>query len=101
MQLMQSTANALESGIRFNIDQNVSLACVTWHCYAAVSDDLRLVAAAYYGAGERVIERRPGLRNPDVARYVSRIRATYLRQLNPQAMRRKYFERGYAMKIWF
>ena len=47
--------------------------------------DLRLVAAAYY-AGERVIGRR-GLayRNPDVLAYVSRIRATYLRQVESAA----------------
>ena len=44
-------------------------------------NDLRLVAAAYY-AGEHVIGRR-GLayHNPDVVAYVSRIRATYLRQV--------------------
>src|SRR6266481_873974 len=47
--------------------------------------DLRLVAAAYY-AGEHVIGRR-GLayRNPDVVAYVSRIRATYLRQVESAA----------------
>ncbi len=81
MQLMPATAKRLRVRDRCNVDQNVSggvryLASLMRHFHG----DFRLVAAAYY-AGENIVNRR-GLayRNPDVVTYVSKIRATYLRQ---------------------
>jgi len=82
MQLMPTTAQRLRVRDRCNIDQNVSggVRYLAW-LMQLFHNDLRLVAAAYY-AGEHVIGRR-GLayRNPDVVAYVSRIRATYLHQV--------------------
>ena len=82
MQLMPLTAQRLRVRDRCNIDQNVSggVRYLAW-LMQLFHNDLRLVTAAYY-AGEHVIGRR-GLayRNPDVVAYVSRIRATYLRQV--------------------
>jgi soluble lytic murein transglycosylase-like protein len=84
MQLMPTTAQRLRVRDRCNIDQNVSggVRYLAW-LMQLFHNDLRLVAAAYY-AGEHVIGRR-GLayRNPDVVAYVSRIRATYLHQVEP------------------
>jgi len=86
MQLMPTTAQRLRVRDRCNIDQNVSggVRYLAW-LMRLFHNDLRLVAAAYY-AGGRVIGRR-GLayRNPDVVAYVSRIRATYLRQVESAA----------------
>ena len=86
MQLMPTTAQRLRVRDRCNIDQNVSggVRYLAW-LMQLFHNDLRLVAAAYY-AGEHVIGRR-GLayRNPDVVAYVSRIRATYLRQVESAA----------------
>ena len=82
MQLMPTTAKRLGVRDRCDIDQSVSggVRYLAWLMHL-FHNDLRLVAAAYY-AGEHVIGRR-GLeyRNPDVVAYVSRIRATYLRQV--------------------
>lgn len=82
MQLMPTTAQRLRVRDRCNIDQNVSggVRYLAW-LMQLFHNDLRLVTAAYY-AGEHVIGRR-GLayHNPDVVAYVSRIRATYLRQV--------------------
>lgn len=82
MQLMPQTAARLGVRDRCNIKENVSggVRYLAW-LMQQFHGDLRLVAAAYY-AGERVIGRR-GLtyRNPDVLAYVSRIRATYLGQV--------------------
>jgi soluble lytic murein transglycosylase-like protein len=82
MQLMPTTAQRLRVRDRCNIDQNVSggVRYLAW-LMRLFHNDLRLVAAAYY-AGEHVIGQR-GLayRNPDVVAYVSRIRATYLHQV--------------------
>jgi soluble lytic murein transglycosylase-like protein len=90
MQLMPTTAKRLGVRDRCNIDQNVSggVRYLAW-LMQLFHNDLRLVAAAYY-AGERVIGRR-GLayRNPDVVAYVSRIRATYLRQVESAAKSEK------------
>ncbi len=86
MQLMPTTAQRLRVRDRCNIDQNVSggVRYLAW-LMQLFHNDLRLVAAGYY-AGGRVIGRR-GLayRNPDVVAYVSRIRATYLRQVESAA----------------
>jgi soluble lytic murein transglycosylase len=86
MQLMPTTAQHLRVRDRCNIDQNISggVRYLAW-LMQLFHGDLRLVTAAYY-AGERVIGRR-GLayRNPDVLAYVSRIRATYLRQVESAA----------------
>ena len=86
MQLMPLTAQRLRVRDRCNIDQNVSggVRYLAW-LMQLFHNDLRLVAAAYY-AGEHVIGRR-GLayHNPDVVAYVSRIRATYLRQAESAA----------------
>jgi soluble lytic murein transglycosylase-like protein len=86
MQLMPTTAQRLRVRDRCNIDQNVSggVRYLAW-LMQLFHNDLRLVAAAYY-AGEHVIGRR-GLayRNPDVVAYVSRIRATYVRQVESAA----------------
>jgi soluble lytic murein transglycosylase-like protein len=75
---------------RCDINQNISggVRYLAW-LMRLFHNDLRLVAAAYY-AGERVIGRR-GLtyRNPDVVAYVSRIRATYLRQVESAAKSEK------------
>jgi soluble lytic murein transglycosylase-like protein len=82
MQLMPATAQRLRVSDRCNVDQNVSggVRYLAW-LMQLFHNDLRLVAAAYY-AGERVIGSR-GLayRNPVVVAYVSRIRATYLHQV--------------------
>jgi Transglycosylase SLT domain len=90
MQLMPTTAQRLRVRDRCNIDQNVSggVRYLAW-LMQLFHNDLRLVAAAYY-AGEHVIGRR-GLayRNPDVVAYVSRIRATYLRQVESAAKPKK------------
>jgi soluble lytic murein transglycosylase-like protein len=90
MQLMPTTAQRLRVRNRCNIDQNVSggVRYLAW-LMQLFHNDLRLVAAAYY-AGERVISRR-GLmyRNPDVVAYVSRVRATYLRQVESAAKSEK------------
>jgi soluble lytic murein transglycosylase-like protein len=90
MQLMPTTAKRLGVRDRCNIDQNVSggVRYLGW-LMRLFHNDLRLVAAAYY-AGEHVIGRR-GLayRNPDVVAYVSRIRATYLRQVESPAKSEK------------
>ena len=90
MQLMPTTAQRLRVLDRCDIDQNVSggVRYLAW-LMQLFHNDLRLVAAAYY-AGERVIGRR-GLtyRNPDVVAYVSRIRATYLRQVESAAKSEK------------
>src|SRR5712671_3575640 len=84
MQLMPLTAQRLGVRDRCSVDQNVSggVRYLAW-LMQLFHNDLRLVAAAYY-AGEHVIGRR-GLayRNPDVVAYVSRIRATYLHQVEP------------------
>jgi soluble lytic murein transglycosylase-like protein len=86
MQLMPATAQHLRVRDRCDIDQNVSggVRYLAW-LMQLFHGDLRLVTAAYY-AGERVIGRR-GLayRNPDVLAYVSKIRATYLRQVESAA----------------
>jgi soluble lytic murein transglycosylase-like protein len=86
MQLMPTTAQRLRVRDRCNIDQNVSggVRYLAW-LMELFHNDLRLVAAAYY-AGESVIARR-GLayRNPDVVAYVSRIRTTYLHQVESAA----------------
>jgi soluble lytic murein transglycosylase len=86
MQLMPITAQHLRVRDRCDIDQNVSggVRYLAW-LMQLFHGDLRLVTAAYY-AGERVIGRR-GLayRNPDVLAYVSRIRATYVRQVESAA----------------
>ena len=86
MQLMPTTAQRLGVRDRCNIDQNVSggVRYLAW-LMQLFHNDLRLVAAAYY-AGEHVIERR-GLEyhNPDVVAYVSRIRTTYLHQVESVA----------------
>ena len=86
MQLMPTTAQRLRVRDRCNIDQNVSggVRYLAW-LMQLIHGDLRLVTAAYY-AGEHVIGRR-GLayRNPDVLAYVSKIRATYLRQVESAA----------------
>jgi soluble lytic murein transglycosylase-like protein len=90
MQLMPTTAQRLRVRDRCNIDQNVSggVRYLAW-LMQLFHNDLRLVAAAYY-AGEHVVGRR-GLayRNPDVVAYVSRIRATYLRQVESAAKSEK------------
>jgi len=90
MQLMPTTAQRLRVRDRCNIDQNVSggVRYLAW-LMQLFHNDLRLVAAAYY-AGEHVIGRR-GLayRNPDVVAYVSRIRATYLHQVELTAKAEK------------
>ena len=80
MQLMPLTAQRLGVRDRCNVDQNVSggVRYLAW-LMQQFHNDLRLVAAAYY-AGEDVIGRRLGYRNPDVIAYVARIRTTYLRQ---------------------
>jgi soluble lytic murein transglycosylase-like protein len=86
MQLMPTTAQRLRVRDRCNIDQNVSggVRYLAW-LMQLFHNDLRLVAAAYY-AGESVVARR-GLayRNPDVVAYVSRIRTTYLHQVESGA----------------
>ena len=90
MQLMTTTAQRLRVGDRCDIDQNVSggVRYLAW-LMQLFHNDLRLVAAAYY-AGERVIVRRgPAYRNPDVVAYVSRIRATYLSQVESAAKPQK------------
>jgi len=86
MQLMPQTAARLRVLDRCNVDQNIAggiryLASLM----QLFHNDLRLVIAAYY-AGEGVISRR-GLayRNPDVVRYVRRIRDLYLRQASTSA----------------
>jgi soluble lytic murein transglycosylase-like protein len=82
MQLMPTTAQRLRVRDRCSVDQNVSggVRYLAW-LMQLFHNDLRLVAAAYY-AGESVVGRR-GLayRNPDVVAYVSRIRTTYLREV--------------------
>src|SRR4029077_2536964 len=82
MQLMPTTARRLRVADRCNIDQNLSggVRYLAW-LMELFHNDLRLVAAAYY-AGEHVVGKR-GLayRNPDVVAYVSRIRTTYLQQV--------------------
>jgi soluble lytic murein transglycosylase-like protein len=84
MQLMPVTAQRLKVRDRCNADQNLSggVRYLAW-LMRRFHGDLRLVSAAYY-AGEEIVDRR-GLayRNPDVVRYVSRIRTTYLRQTTP------------------
>ena len=86
MQLTPTTAKRLGVRDRCNIDQNVSggVRYLAW-LMQLFHNDLRLVAAAYY-TGEHVIGRR-GLeyRNPDAVAYVSRIRASYLRQVESAA----------------
>lgn len=86
MQLMPTTAQRLQVRDRCNINQNVfgGVRYLAW-LMRLFHNDLRLVAAAYY-AGGRVIGRR-GLayRDPDVVAYVSRIRVTYLRQVESAA----------------
>ena len=81
MQLMPKTAERLGVEDRCNINQNVSggVRYLAW-LMRQFGNDLRLVSAAYY-VGENVIGRR-GLayHNPDVVRYVSNIRLSYLRQ---------------------
>src|SRR5882724_6256631 len=88
MQLMPTTAQRLRVRDRCNIDQNVSggVRYLAW-LMELFHNDLRLVAAAYY-AGESVVSRR-GLayRNPDVVAYVSRIRTTYVHQVESGAKR--------------
>ena len=81
MQLMPATA--LRLGVRdsCNINQNTSggVRYLAW-LMRLFHNDLRLVTAAYY-AGEDIVARH-GLayRNPDVVAYVTRMRATYVRQ---------------------
>jgi soluble lytic murein transglycosylase-like protein len=86
MQLMPTTAQRLRVRAPCNIDQSVfgGVRYLAW-LMRLFHNDLRLVAAAYY-AGEHVIGRRSlAYRNPDVVAYVSRIRATYLRQVESAA----------------
>jgi soluble lytic murein transglycosylase-like protein len=94
MQLMPTTAQRLRVRDRCNVDQNVSggVRYLAW-LMRLFHNDLRLVAAAYY-AGESVVGRR-GLayRNPDVVAYVSRIRATYLRQVESATRPNKTLKR--------
>jgi soluble lytic murein transglycosylase-like protein len=81
MQLMPATARRLGVRNPCNIAQNISggVRYLAW-LIRLFHNDLRLVTAAYY-AGEDIVARR-GLayRNPDVVAYVSRMRATYVRQ---------------------
>ena len=90
MQLMPTTAKRLRVYDRCNVNQNVSggVRYLAW-LTQLFHNDLRLVTAAYY-AGEHVIVRR-GLayRNPDVVAYVSRVRATYLYQVESAAKPQK------------
>ena len=86
MQLMPATAQRLRVHDRCNADQNVSggVRYLAW-LMRRFHGDFRLVAAAYY-SGENIVDRR-GLayRNPDVVAYVSRIRATYMRQAEAES----------------
>jgi len=81
MQLMPTTARRLGVRNPCNIDQNISggVRYLAW-LMRLFHNDLRLVTAAYY-AGEDIVARH-GLayRNPDVVAYVTRMRATYVRQ---------------------
>jgi len=86
MQLMPITAQRLRVAERCNIDQNVSggVRYLAW-LMRLFHNDLRLVAAAYYAGGYVIGRRGMAYRNPAVVRYVSRIRATYLRQVESTA----------------
>ena len=86
MQLMPITAQRLRVRDRCNIDQNVSggVRYLAW-LMRLFHNDLRLVAAAYYAGGHVIGRRGLAYRNPDVVAYVSRIRATYLRQVESTA----------------
>jgi soluble lytic murein transglycosylase len=90
MQLMPTTAQRWGVQDRCNVDQNVSggVRYLAWLMHL-FHGDLRMVTAAYY-AGERAVGRR-GLayRNSDVLAYVSRIRATYLREVESAAKSEK------------
>jgi soluble lytic murein transglycosylase-like protein len=83
MQLMPDTAERLQVRDRCDIEQNISggVRYLAWLCRLFHSD-YRLVVAAYY-AGEEVVARR-GLayHNPDVVKYVQRVRRVYLQQVS-------------------
>jgi soluble lytic murein transglycosylase-like protein len=95
MQLMPKTAQRLGVRDRCNIDQNISggVRYLAW-LIRLFHGDLRLVMAGYY-AGEEIVARR-GLayRNRDVVAYVSRIRATYLRQTRHQSLPVELAQKG-------
>ena len=81
MQLMPTIAQRFGVTDRCDLNQNVAggtryLARLMQHFH----NDLRLVAAAYYGGEGRIGRRGLAYRNSDVLAYVSRIRTTYLRE---------------------
>jgi soluble lytic murein transglycosylase-like protein len=82
MQLMPATAERLGVTDRWNLDQNVSggVRYLAW-LMERFHSDLRLAVAAYYVGEDRIGRRGLGYRNPDVLAYVSRIRTTYLREV--------------------
>ena len=81
MQLMPATAKRLGVTNRCNLAQNVSggVRYLAW-LMRRFQNDLRLAVAAYYVGEDRIGNRGLAYQNSDVLAYVSRIRASYLRE---------------------
>ena len=81
MQLMPETARRLGVRDRCDLKQNVSggVRHLAW-LSTRFHGDLRLVAAAYYAGDDAVARRGLEYSNPDVVRYVARLRIRVERQ---------------------
>jgi soluble lytic murein transglycosylase-like protein len=94
MQLMPATAQWLGVTDRCDLNQNVSGGVrYLARLMRQFHNDLRLVAAAYYGGEETIGRRGLAYRNADVVAYVSTIRATYLREERAESKRKQKREK--------
>jgi soluble lytic murein transglycosylase-like protein len=94
MQLMPKTAEGLGVKNRCDVDQNVSAGVryLAW-LMRQFPNDFRLVAAAYYAGEDIVGQRGLAYRNREVVNYVARIRASYLRQIDPTKIQKPSLKR--------